>query len=322
MEATKLNWRIWSVVVIAIVFMVGAFMGWGTEPVDVQPITKDDAWSYTAEGQEGGSVLVLIKNSAGKQLCSGWEAPQDALYTNLDPHRIADILIEKKCKLTPDQQLSDEVTVGYTFTHVDIGYIVATSDTEQNPSRIIFITTDKGSLYDAEPLGSTKYTVKELWTIPKGAIFLGTSNDWWNFLTKSCIYPEGDLRPFSDICSYSIYDRHGKVTAKDFYTEKDVTSLTASWYDPMHHGFLLVFVAETPEQRRQFTYIFLSLVNNPRSQITELATFTDQDAPSGKGCGFDFSSNTDSITIGGGCINPVGQPYPLVLPFSHQVYPT
>jgi hypothetical protein len=153
--------------------------------------------------------------------------------------------------------------------------------------------------------------------LPKGETFLGVSNDWWSFLTKSCIYPEGDLRPLSDVCSYSIYDRHGKEIAKNFYTEKDLTQLTVSWYDPMHSGFLLVFWSEAPEHRRRFNYTFLSLVNNPRNQITELATFTDQSDPPGKGCGFDMSSDKDSIIIGGGCINPVGQPYPLVLPYTN-----
>ena len=224
--------------------------------------------------------------------------------------------MEKKCKLTPGQQLSDEVTGNYIFTRVDTGYIVATPDAEQNSSRMIFVTADKGSLYDEEPLGFTKYIVQELWVLPKGAIFLGVSNDWWSFLTKSCIYPTGDLRPFSDVCSYSIYDRHGKVVGKDFYTEPDITSLITSWYDPVHNGFLLVFFSEAPENRRHFDYKFLPLVNNPRYQITELAAFTDTDSPPGKGCGFDFSSDKDSITIGGGCINPVGQPYPLVLPLS------
>lgn len=302
---------------IAITFAVGATLGWFVHPQEQAPIALGDNWSYFIEGEEGGSALVVVKDGDGKQLCSGWEAPYDALYTNLDLHRIADILIEKKCRLIPGQQLAPETIVNYIFTHVDTGYIVTIPNDARDQWKIILITSNNGALYEYEPFGSTKYTARELWATPLGELFLSVSKDWWWFLTKSCTYPEGDLRPFSDVCSYSIYDRNGKEVAKNLYTERALTSLTTSWYDPIHSGFLLVFVSEAPEQRRRFNYVFLPIVNNPRYQTTELATFTDQDAPPGKGCGFDISSTKDSIIIGGGCINPVGQPYPLVLPYTN-----
>lgn len=306
-----------GILTIAISIIIGTMVGWFIHRQPQVSTSAEIPWSYFIDVQEGTSALVVVNDGNGKQLCSGWEAPYDALYTNLDPHRIADILIEKRCRLIPGQQLATETTANYNFTHVDAGYIVTIPNDARDLGKIILITSNNSALYDYEPLGTTKYTVRELWSTPKGELLLGVSNDWWSFLTKSCAYPEGELHSLSDVCSYSIYDRHGKETARNFYTEKDLTQLTFSWYDPIHSGFLLVFRSEAPEQRRRFNYIFLPLVNNGRYQTIELATFTDQNAPPGKGCGFDISSTKDSIIIGGGCINPVGQPYPLVLPYAN-----
>lgn len=313
---TKTKWL--AVVTISIV--IGIAIGWVSHVDQKIPTPQKETWSYHIESEEGGSALAVIKDEMGRQQCTGWEAPYDALYTDLDPHRIADILIEKKCELTQEIRLSNEATISYVFTRVDDGYIVTTPNEAQSLGQIIFVTSDEDFLHGGQAFGSTKYIAKKLFKVSNEELFLDASKDWWNFLTKSCAYSKDDLRPFSDTCSYSIYDRHGKKVVNDFYTEKELTSLTTSWYDPIHSGFLLVFVAEAPQERRQFSYIFLPLINNPRHQTIELATLEDQDAPPGKGCGIDFSSTQDSIIISGGCINPIGQPYPLVLPYKEITY--
>ncbi len=308
-----LKGRISGVVAVIAIFLIGCAVGWVVKSEIGSQSLK--SWSYEAEGQEGGSVLVHIKDDEGKEICTGWEDNSESGYTDLEPHRIADILIQKKCILLPHQKLSTQPLTSYLFTRVDNnGYIVVTMpDAVGNENRIMFVSAENGTLYNYQSFLSTIYTVKELWALQKGENLLGVSPDWWSFLIKSCATPKDDPQPLSDICSYSVYDRHGKIRAKDVYTQNDSTSLSTVWYDPINTGFLMVFQRKTPERRREFTYTFLSLVNNPSYRMTVVKTIADQTELTGKGCGVVITSNKGTISIGGGCLNPSGHAYPLVL---------
>jgi hypothetical protein len=308
-----LKGRRWGVVAVLAIFLIGCAVGWVVRSeIRSQPLKS---WSYEAEGQEGGSVLVHIKDDTGKEICSGFEDNSDSGYTDLEPHRIADILMQKKCILLPHQKLSTQPLTSYSFTRVgDDGYIVmAMPVAVDNENQIIFVSAENGALYNYQSFLSTFYTVKELWALPKGEYLMGVSPDWWNFLIKSCVTAKDGPQPPSDICSYSIYDRHGKILAKDIYTQMDDTSHSTAWYDPINTGFLMAFQRKTLEQRREFTYTFLSLVNNPSYRMTVLETIADQTELPGKGCGVVITSDEGTITIGGGCLNPSGHAYPLVL---------
>jgi len=293
------------------VLVIGAAIGWlahSSSPIGTLP----PAWSYQTEGGEGGSAQVLVQDEQGTTRCTGWGSNTAYRFNEVDNHRFADILIQKKCLLAADQKLSDEKTALYWFIPVDEGYIAVLPKTENRNQRLVYVFAKERGLYTTTPLGSTTYDLKELWELPPHESFVNVSYDWWSILTKSC--PDMGVGDEFDptTCSYSMYDRQGKLLAKDFYTEKGLTAFRASWFDEVHNGFLFVLRRAQPGEKRSFDYVFLSLLD-PTLQTTDLGTYTDKEEPPGKGCGIGISSDEHSISVTG-CIHPIGYPDPLVLP--------
>ncbi len=269
-------------------------------------------WSYSTDSGEGGAVSVQIQDPSKKIRCSGSVGINDNGYSDLTPHRIADILIQNKCQLFSSQKTSDDNFGTYIFISVEYGYIVFVVNSSYEIPALAFV----GDFFNWSPIGNTKYSIKKLWETPRSSRLRAVSTDRWANLFSTCEYSK-QTEPINGSCVYSLYDRNGVVLAKNLYNEKEHgDSSTSAWYDSVHDGFLIAGLSVGPDSRRTFNYSFIRRPNNPSYHVDHLATLADTEVPAGKGCSVVFVADKDTIKVEGGCLNPNGHEYPLVLHLS------